>query len=350
MTPIISHQIEHPSAWLPVDFPSKDVFSFDLTPRHIDAFDKATATLERLGAASYDGIDRHGFDLSPIADDIQRWYWRLADGAGILNLRGFPVSERSTDELALMYYGLSSQWGKLVSQSALGDRVGHMFPVDEVLHGQRKRSYKGTHEMRLHSDFCDILGMFCIRPATSGGESRYTSGVSVHNKIFATRPDLLEPLYRGFHFWRLGEWPQEPVTPYRVPVFSECSGKLSVHYAGDWNFLKPENTGVEISDFALEALDYFVAVSESEELRYEFQIEAGECFFANNLLHMHARAEFEEESDEKRKRHLLRAWIDCEPSFRPTVSSARVFEHGVGISAHPELVHEAGRAHVVESR
>ena len=239
MTPIFSHSIDHASAWRPADFPSKDVFSFDLTKTHINAFDKAMTKLKQLGANQYDSIDQHGFDLSPIADDLQRWYRELADGRGILNLRGFPVTERDTDELALMYYGLASQWGRLVSQSVLGDRVGHMFPVDEVLHGGRKRSYKGTHEMRLHSDFCDILGMFCIRPAAAGGESRYTSGVSVHNEILATRPELLEPLYRGFYFWRLGEWPEEPITPYRVPIFSQRQGLLSVHYAGDWNFIKP---------------------------------------------------------------------------------------------------------------
>ena len=105
---------------------------------------------------------------------------------------------------------------------------------------------------------------------------------------------------------------------------------------------------MEIPESALEALDYLVKVAESEELRYDFRVEAGECIFANNLLHMHARAAFGKEVDEQRKRHLLRAWIDCDPGFRPVTPQARVFEHGVGISAHPELVHQAGRAHLEE--
>ena len=346
MTAIISRPINHPSAWSPADFPSKDLFSFDLTPAHIDAFDKAIATLKRLGADDYDGIECHGFDLSSIADDVQRWYRELAEGRGILNLRGFPVGERSANEIALMYYGLGLQWGKLVPQSVLGDRMGHMFPVDELLHGERKRSYQGNHEMRLHSDFCDILGMLCSRPSARGGESRYTSGVSVHNNILATRPELLQALYRGVYFWRLGQWPEEPVTPYRVPIFSERHGKLSVHYAGDWNFIKPENTGVELSDLELEAIDYFVKVSESPELRYDFRIEAGECFLSNNLLHMHARSAFEKESDPKQKRHMLRVWVDCEPSFRPAVPEVRVFGHGLGVPARPELVHPSGRSYL----
>lgn len=338
--------INHPSAWSPADFPNKDVFSFDLTTTHIETFDKAIATLQRLGADSYDGIELHGFDLSSIASDVRRWHQELADGRGILNLRGFPVSERSTDDIALMVYGLGSQWGKLVPQSVLGNRVGHMFPVETLLHGGRKRSYQGTHEMRLHSDFCDILGMLCIRPAVRGGESRYTSGVSVYNTILATRPELLEPLHRGVHFWRLGEWPEEPVTPYRVPIFAFREGQLSMHYAGDWNFIKPENTGVQLSALEMEALDYFVEVSESPALRYDFRIEAGECFFSNNLLHMHARSAFDEESEPKRKRHMLRVWIDCESGFRTVAPEIRVFGHGLGIPARPEMIHESGRSYL----
>jgi hypothetical protein len=339
---MISRRIHHRSAWRPADLPSKDVMSFDLGRRHIAAFDRALGRLRALGDASLAGIDRHGFDLAPIADEVVGWYRELRDGRGIVNLRGFPVAERSIEELSLIYYGLALQFGKPVSQSVLGDRIGHVVAVDKLLHGERRRSYKSTHEMRLHTDYCDLLGMLCIRPAAAGGASRYTSGASVHNEILATRPKLLEPLYRGFHYWRIGESPEEPVTPYRVPIFACREGLLSVQHAGDRTFIAPEKTGVPITEEEREAVDYFEEVAEREDIRYEFRIEAGECFFANNLIHLHARSAIENSPDPRERRHLLRIWVDCDPSFRPVPPELRVFGHGRGVPARPEMVHEAG--------
>ena len=344
MNAVIRQPIDHPSAWRPTDFPTKDVHSFDLTRTHIDAFDRAVAKLKTDGAADYAGIDRNGFDLSAIADDVQSWYRELSDGRGILNLRGFPVTERSVEDLSLMFYGLGTRWGEPVSQSVMGDRIGHIIEVKQLLHGERQRSYKRTHEMGLHSDFCDILGMLCIRSAMAGGASRYTSGATVHNEILATRPELLEHLYRGFYFWRLGEWPDEPVTPYRVPVFSSTQGKVSLHYFGDWNFIKPENTGVPITEEEREAISYFSEIAEREDIRYEFQIEPGECFLSNNLLHLHARSQIHNAPDPDQRRHMLRIWVDCPPSYREIVPEARVYGHGIGVPERPELVHEPGES------
>ena len=343
MTPIFRQPIVHSSAWRPADFPTKDVFSFDLTPTHIGAFDKALQRLHVAGNAHPAGIDRSGFDLSSIEHDVNRWYAALRDGRGLLNLRGFPITERSVDDLALMCYGLCTQWGTPVSQSVMGDRIGHVIEVDKLLHGERRRSYKSAHEMRLHSDFCDVLAMLCLRSARQGGACRYASGVTIHNEILANRPELLAPLYRGFHFWRLGEWPDEPVTPHRVPVFSSHANKLSVHYAGDWNFIKPENTGVALTDLERDAVDYFVEVAEREDIRYDFYLEPGECLFSNNLLHLHAREEIKNDYDPRYRRHMLRVWVDCPPAFRPSVSELRVFGHGIGVPERPELVHHDGR-------
>ncbi|MBS38759.1 MAG: hypothetical protein CMO26_22910 [Thiotrichales bacterium] len=336
---MIDKRIIHPSAWKPADFTSKDTFSIDLSRGQVEAFGRALSKLASCGPVTCDGIDANGFDLQSIAGDIDRWYQELSTGRGMLNLRGFPVDEHPVEHITAMLYGLSSQWGTPVSQSVMGDRLGEVIAVDKLLHGERRRSYKSTHEMRLHSDFCDVLGMLCIRSAERGGASRYTSMISVHNKILETRPELLEPLYRGFYFWRIGEWPEEPVTPYRVPVFSETDGVLSAHYAGDLSFIDPNNTGHALSELDYEAIEYFVEVAESEELRYEFQIEPGECLFANNLTHLHARSKILNGPDVERRRHMLRVWVDCDQSFRPAVPELRVFEHGIGVSAHPEMMH-----------
>src|SRR5207244_485125 len=57
-------------------------------------------------------------------------------------------------------------------------------------------------------------------------------GVTVHDEMRRRAPELLEPLYRGYCYHRLGEEgpDEEPATPYRVPVFASRNGDLSVRY------------------------------------------------------------------------------------------------------------------------
>ena len=66
----------------------------------------------------------------------------------------------------------------------------------------------------------------------SGGISGYASAVTIHNEILATRPDLIAPLYAGYHLHRFGEQPpgEPPITRNRVPVFSMAGGVFNVVY------------------------------------------------------------------------------------------------------------------------
>lgn len=45
-----------------------------------------------------------------------------------------------------------------------------------------------------HTDMCDILSMYVLDTAVSGGESLLASSATVYNEIAATRPDLIHLL------------------------------------------------------------------------------------------------------------------------------------------------------------
>jgi hypothetical protein len=105
--------------------------------------------------------------------------------------------------------------------------MGHVTDVtDEDPHA---RAYRARRKLYFHSDFSDTLGLMCVRKGRSGGLNQFVSTLAVHNEILATRPELLAPLYHGFHYHRLGEeGPGEaPITPWRVPVFSVAEGRVS---------------------------------------------------------------------------------------------------------------------------
>ena len=102
----------------------------------------------------------------------------------------------------IIYWGIGTHFGTGVSQSVMGDRLGH---VDQRggQGSERARLSQQHDHSTLHTDGCGILGMLSIRPAEEGGLSQYASALAVHNEILTARaPTCLEPLYRGFRYHR----------------------------------------------------------------------------------------------------------------------------------------------------
>ena len=64
---------------------------------------------------------------------------------------------------------IGSRMGTAVSQSVMGDRIGHVTDVSGK--DPNERAYRNSLELPLHTDISDIVGMLCIRPAMRGGES-----------------------------------------------------------------------------------------------------------------------------------------------------------------------------------
>ena len=117
--------IDHPSAWRSSDFASRNDFAIDLGPRHLRAFECA---LERIRAEGLglDDIERSHFEVPEIAGDIAAWFDEIQHGRGFVYLRGFPVDRYSEEEIGIIYWGIGTHMGVGVSQSVLGDRLGHV--------------------------------------------------------------------------------------------------------------------------------------------------------------------------------------------------------------------------------
>ncbi|MGE0718682.1 MAG: TauD/TfdA family dioxygenase [Alphaproteobacteria bacterium] len=326
---MILSRIDHASAWRSADFRSPDDYAIDLGPRHVRALTDALARVRRAGIATEE-IDRAAFDLSPIADDVARWFEIVQEGRGFLMLRGFPIEGFAIEDVGAMYYGLGSHFGDAVSQSVLGDRLGYV--IDMSREKADARSYQNREPMLLHSDFTDILAMLSIRTAQAGGLSRYCSTVAIHNEIAAVRPDLLELLYRGYPLYLMGEHREgeSPITPFRVPVFSLCRDRLSSLFV--YGLVKK---AVAYGAPALtardeEALDLFVATAHRPDVMLEFMMQPGEAVLANNLLTLHSRTAIE--NDDGPRRLLMRLWLKV-PDGRPRVKEIDLYQTDGGIAA-----------------
>ncbi|MBT3534199.1 MAG: TauD/TfdA family dioxygenase [Rhodospirillaceae bacterium] len=320
----------YPQAWSGADFESVESISFHLTPAHVVALEDRLAGVNERGLALTD-ICAGDFAHPDLDGDLEDILQELMFGRGVVVLRGLPAERYSADDMAKMYWGIGAQFGIAVSQSALGDRLGHVQDLTKPGQEEEARGYTSARELRLHTDLSQIAALFCYRPAASGGVSVITSAHAMHNQIAAEHPEYLPIYYKGFPYHRRGEQAPDaaPVTPHAVPMFSSLNGNTSVFYVRDILQNAIHERGIPLSDQENAALDYFDACA--RENAFRFRLEQGDVMFMNNRTTLHARTKFENGADEAGRRHLMRLWLDV-PGLRPDVPEIQLYDNEGGRS------------------
>lgn len=241
----------------------------------------------------------------------------LVDGPGFKVFDGFPVSRYGPEELRAIYWGLALHMGTPVSQSKRGDLLGDVRDIGTGISGRTGRGYTSNTELNFHSDPADVTGLFFLRTAKSGGISRLASSVAVHNEIARRRPDLLEVLYRPFHWSWQGNEPPGERPYYEMPVFGRAGDDVACAFVRTNILLAHENTGAPpMSPEQIDAVELIAAVAAEPGMYIERMFEPGTIAFTNNHTVFHMRTDFEDWDDPARKRHLLRVWLSLPNSRR----------------------------------
>jgi Taurine catabolism dioxygenase TauD, TfdA family len=315
LTPVYAAPIDHSGAWTVADYKTPADYTIELDATQLRDIDSAMRQIKAAGLG-LDDLQREHFDvpsLRPVIDEIR---YQIEDRRGFVVLRRLPVEDYSKDEIGMIFWGIGTHLGRGLSQSVLGDRLGHVkdFSREDPL----ARAYRNKQELSPHTDACDLVGLACLRSAQSGGVSRLTSALTVHNVMLEQYPEALERLYRGYVFHRRGEEkPGDlPYTPYRVPVYSNTGGKVSARYVRTYVEAGEAAAGRPMGEAELAVLDHFEEVTKRPELMLEFTLQPGEMYFINNYTILHARTAFDDgDAEEDRRRHLLRLWLDV-PQMR----------------------------------
>jgi len=316
------------SLWNRTDVPDTDAIAVDLPDDDLAELESAA---RRLAANGVDPVDAGPDDLplGPLAPLVAEVRTEVLDGRGIALLRGFPVQRCTVDEMALMFWGIGLRLGRAVSQSVMGERLGHVINVTDT--DPHARAYRNRSELSPHSDPGDLVSFLCIRPAITGGVSRFVSSLSVFEEIRRERPDLLAVLTRGFHYHRFGEQgpDDDPITPHRVPVFSERDGLVSGRYVREYvEIAADEDPSIVLTNTDNAAISLLEATANRPDLALDFTMAAGEAVVANNFTVFHARTAFTDDPD--RRRHLLRLWLAADPP-RPVVPETMQYPGEPGI-------------------
>ena len=209
--------VDHVSAWRASEC-DRDSFTITLEARHLDAFDLALQTVKQ-NTDNPESITRDDFRLSEIEGDVAAWRNQVMDHSGIVILSGFPVDQYSHNDLGMIHFGLGTHFGTAMSQSVMGDRLGHVVNVGGK--DPKERAYRNSTELDMHTDACDVVAMMCLQKAMSGGYSGYVSAISIYNEILRREPGLMPTLAEGFHYHRFGE-----EAPGQSPVTEEQTSPL----------------------------------------------------------------------------------------------------------------------------
>lgn len=305
-----------PTVWAGSDMASRSDW---ITHLQSDALSVLEARIERFLASSQELASMSQRDMShPLLDAMtDEWRTELLHGRGFLLVRGMPVDLWSHEKVAAAYFGLGLLLGAPRSQNAAGHLLGHVRDLGLSSDDPKVRIYQTTERQTFHTDSVDIVSLLCLKTARRGGESAIVSSMAIYDRMYRARPDLLACLFNTYPTDRRGEIPPGKKRFFEIPVFNHHADHLSAIYARRYiTSAQQFPEARRLTDLEVEALDYFDALAEDENLHLKMTFRPGDMQFLHNHTILHDRLAYEDWQEPERKRHLLRLWLAA-PDARP---------------------------------
>jgi Taurine catabolism dioxygenase TauD, TfdA family len=301
--------VQHPSAWYGKDLAQDGSWLVHLTPQDLAEIAAAVAGVKQHGLAMAE-VGRGSFPLPTLGNKLAQCLEEIRSGRGFVVLRGLNVADYSDDDVGLIFWAIGAYLGIPVTQNPRGDLLGHVYD-----HGRRYgdidvRGYETNAHLPFHSDSCDLVGLLCLRKAKSGGLSSIVSSVTLHNEILRQHPEYLAPLYNGFHYIRReAALTDDPVTPYRLPVFGAKDGFISSRLVRNQINAACEKTGTPLAPLERAALDFLDSLAYDPAIHLDMELQLGDMQLCNNYTILHSRTGFEDFAEPERRRHMIRLWL-----------------------------------------
>jgi len=303
--------ITGPGAWIGPEIQYDDSWIYRVDAAAVEEIEAALGNVKRLGAKIPFAAD--AFPLPRLSSELDRILEEVESGRGFMLMRGIPRDRYTDEECELIYWGISAYFGTPVSQNTRGHLLGHVRDEGRIQADPNARAYQTNQRMDFHTDMLpiDLLGLFCLRTAKTGGASKLVSALTIHNVLHDERPDLLEVLYGMFHVdWR-GEEPAGEKPCFTLPMFSERDGQVTARINSLPYYDSAARHGEQYRPTPIqrEALEKVQEIANRPELMLSMDFREGDIQLINNHTLLHAREAYEDYPEPGRERHLLRMWI-----------------------------------------
>ncbi|KAL3474393.1 hypothetical protein BJX99DRAFT_271707 [Aspergillus californicus] len=300
-------------------------WTYVFSPEQLSEIEGALGYFKTLNLPhGFGSITQETFPLPTLHGELRRLSDELHNGHGFFVLRGLEPDNHTREENIIIYMGISAH---VASQRGRQDHkyngesadvvLTHVKDLSRSLHSGIIGSPAYTTDKQVfHTDSGDIVALFALETAVSGGASKLASTWRVYNEVAHTRPDLIHTLANSWDMEVFEkaekQWTERPLIhllPENMQTSPPTPQRISLQY-GRRYFVGfgalPRSPNIPpISEAQAEALDTLHFTGEKFCVNTEFQ--KGDIQYVNNLALFHARDGFVD-SDEK-QRHLLRLWL-----------------------------------------
>ena len=290
-----------------------DSYVYHLTDGHLAEID---AALQRAEAESDDllGITREAFPLPTLGPELTRITRELIEGPGVVLIRGVPADRYGKARASAIYWGIGLHLGRPWPQNAKGHLLGDVTDQGRAAGDPTSRGNEiGGIPFPFHSDGSDLVGLFCLDPGASGGESLIANVVTIHNELVRTKPELAAELYAPFAYDLRGEHAPGTRPWYTMPIFTRRADRLFVRYIRPYiESARRHESAPRPSSTAREAMDCLDEMCADPQYHASMMMEPGDMQFINNYHVLHARRAYEDDREGHRIRHLKRLWLETD--------------------------------------
>jgi hypothetical protein len=308
------HPISGEAAWRGDELGRRGQWQVRLSPAEVEELEAALAQARSTGKP-LSQLAASDFPLPTLARRIADWARILRDGCGVQVLRGIPVERYSPADCERLFFCLGLHLGVPGAQNRNEELLGHVRSEGLSYQAKDVRGYRTSAALAYHCDLADVVGLFCLRTAKSGGTSRFVSSVTVWNELFARRPDLALRLFEPLQYDTRGDGGLNfvPMIPCRY-----FAGRLRTCYHADYFRTAQQHRGARrLSPRDAELLDLYDEITATPGLFLEMDFAPGDIQLLSNHTVLHARSDYVDHEEPERKRHLLRLWLSLPASRAP---------------------------------
>jgi hypothetical protein len=316
-----------PDAWLGYEMAERSDWRSVLSKEEISELLNAYRHAHATGKDIY-SWRREDFPLPTLATKIRGWHTELDEGRGFILLKGFPVGEHPLEVNKSVYWGIGLHMGRAVSQNTDGDLIGDIRDTGADPNAYGVRLYKTRAEQDFHTDGADIIGLFCLKGAKSGGVSRIVSSVTIFNQMLKHRSDLVPTLFENFPFDTQGQHKPGGKPWFEFPLSRFAEGRLRTFFI-PWYIRESQQHDLapRLTRSQEEVIGFIETTANDPALYLDMNFEPGDMQFLKNASILHKRTDYEDWPEPERKRHLLRLWL-----VEPNMSGGdEVLRRGIGV-------------------
>jgi hypothetical protein len=312
-----------PAAWRGDELAARDDWRVVLDAAQIDEIERALDLVERSGRPLA-ALRRRDFPLPTLSSRLLAWVHELQHGCGVVLLRALPVARWSEDRAKAFFWCLGLHLGRPGAQNGRGDLLGRVRNQGLSYDDPAVRGYQTAAALRFHTDFADVVGLFCLRAAKSGGLSRFVSSVRVYDELLLRRPDLVDALFEPMLFDTRGD---AGIDYVRVIPCRYDAGQLRSLYHGDYLRSGEQHASApRISARVHELLDTYDAIASEPGMFIDVEFLPGDVQLLSNHTVLHSRTAYVDGDSPEQQRDLLRLWLSLGITATPRGRVARVRE------------------------